>query len=270
MFVKQSYLTTRLTTQFDEQSVMEIRESSKKKHYRTITSTSLNQAKRPFIHTRSIPKSLIDEGFRSKSIIYHMSLLSNEVKIKIRPSRRERERTILFTDNMELYHHKSIKRIKEMSRRKSCSCNGCGAKTKFEKKHDDFEARTQQAISSDLKLLQFTRAGQKKKQTIIKEFKMRQINERKCKLSQEPTNHSQIQLNLPSTKRDSLQIEKQEIETNRLKTKADLLRMLPSIKSIVSLTVLKQLYIGGRQQHQMSSRKPSHDQLIIKTYRIKS
>ncbi|CAD8180214.1 unnamed protein product [Paramecium octaurelia] len=269
MFVKQSYHTTRFTTQFDEQSIVEMRESSKLKHYRMTTSTSLNYSRRPFIHTKSIPKSLIDEGFRSKSILYHMQLLSNEVKMKIRPSRRERERTILFTDNMELYHHKSIKRIKEMSRRKSCSCDGCGPKTKFERKHDDFEARTQQAISSDLKLLQFTRAGQKKKQTIIKEIKLKQIHEKKSKISQEIANHSQIQLNLPSTKRDSFQIEKQETDRNRLKTKVDLLRMLPSIKSIVSLTVLKQLYIGGRQQQQMIFRKPSHDALIIKTYRIK-
>lgn len=71
-----------------------------------------------------------------------MVLLSNEAKMKIRPSRKERERTILFTDNMELFHHKTVKRIKEISRRKSCCCTYCGIKTVFEKKNDDFEART--------------------------------------------------------------------------------------------------------------------------------
>lgn len=51
-----------------------------------------------------------------------MNLLSNETRIKARPSRREREKTILFTDNMEIYHNKIIKRIKETNRRRSCWC----------------------------------------------------------------------------------------------------------------------------------------------------
>lgn len=51
-----------------------------------------------------------------------MNLLSNETRIKARPNRKERERTILFTDNMEIYHNKIIKRIKETNRRRSCWC----------------------------------------------------------------------------------------------------------------------------------------------------
>ncbi|CAD8160838.1 unnamed protein product [Paramecium pentaurelia] len=269
MFYKHSHHSSRFTTLNEESYNQETCDAKSHRPSRMFVSTSLSLYNRPYLYSKSIPKSLIEEGYRSKSILYHMCLLSNDINIKKRQSRREREKTILFTDNMELYHHKIIKRVKEMCRRKSCNCGGCGIKTKFEKKHDDFEVRTQQAITSDLKLLSFTRGGQKKKQTIIKEFKIKQINEKKIK-AQFSSMNTQLIINLPLTQRESFQVD-QQLDTQRslLKTTKNIIQSLPSIKNIVPLTILKQIYIAGKQQKQCAIRKPSHDSLIMKAYKLK-
>ncbi|CAD8078831.1 unnamed protein product [Paramecium sonneborni] len=268
MFYKHSYHSSRFTTQIEESQSQETMDVKQQRPFRRFVSTSLSLYNRPYLYTRSIPKSLIEEGYRSKSILYHMCLLQNDIKLKNRQNRRDREKTTIFTDNMELYHHKIIKRIKEICRRRSCNCGGCGIKTNFEKKHDDFEVRTQQAITTDLKLLSFTRGGQKKKQTIIKEFKIKQINEKKIK-NQFSSMNSQLQINIPLTQRENVQIDKQETQRSLLKTTKELIQSLPSIKNIVPLTILKQIYIAGRQQKQCAIRKPSHDSLIMRAYKLK-
>ncbi|CAK71966.1 unnamed protein product (macronuclear) [Paramecium tetraurelia] len=268
MFYKHSHHSSRFTTLNEESDNQETCDARSYRPSTTLASTSLSLYNRPYLHTKSIPKSLIEEGYRSKSILYHMCLLSNDKNVRIRPSRREREKTILFTDSMELYHHKIIKRVKEMCRRKSCNCGGCGIKTKFERKHDDFEVRTQQAISSDIKLLSFTRQGQKKKQTIIKEFKIKQINEKKIK-AQYSSMNTQLMINLPSTQRESFQVDQLDTQRSLLKSTQHFIQSLPSIKNIVPLTILKQIYIAGKQQKQCVIRKPSHDYLIMKAYKLK-
>ncbi|CAD8073819.1 unnamed protein product [Paramecium sonneborni] len=268
MYFRHSYHSSRFTTQIEELYNQETIDFKSERPFRSFVSSSLSLHNQPYLYTKSIPKSLIEEGYKSKSILYHMCLLSNDMKVKNRNNRRDRDKTILFTDNMELYHHKIIKRIKEICRRRSCICEGCGIKTNFEKKHDDFEVRTQQAITSELKLLQFTRGGQKKKQTIIKEFKIKQINEKKIK-TQFSSMNSQLQINIPQTQRDNVVVEKQDTKRSLLKTTKDLIYSLPAIKNIVPLTIIKQIYISGRKQKQCSVRKPSHDTLIIKAYKLK-